>query len=50
MFEEMRGVPYQSRGNVAMVLEVLEDVELEQWESLQKNNEYFVTMHEEQER
>lgn len=50
MFEEMRGVPYQSRGNVAMVLDVLEDVELEQWESLQKNNEYFVTLHEEQER
>lgn len=36
MFEEVRGVPYQSRDNVAMVLEALDDMELEQWESLQK--------------
>lgn len=35
MFEEMRGVPYRSRNNVAMVLEALEDMELEQWESSQ---------------
>ena len=29
MFEEMRGVPYQSRNNVAMVFEALEDMEIE---------------------
>ena len=33
MFEEMRGVPYRSRNNVARVLEALEDMELELSES-----------------
>ena len=39
MFEEMRGVPYRSRNNVAMVLEALEDMELELSESSQEEEE-----------
>ena len=46
IFEEMRGVPYRSRNNVAMVFEALDDIELEQWESSQ---EVVVVVEEEEE-
>ena len=39
MFEEMRGVPYRSRNNVAIVLEALDNMEREQWESSQEEVE-----------
>lgn len=35
LFEELRGVPYRSRHSVAMVFEVLDELDLERWESLQ---------------
>ena len=36
MFEEMRGVPYRSKNNVAMVFKALNNMEREQWESSQE--------------